>query len=597
MQTEIDRKAIGQVNDFIALSDELTKTHKDKLVDIYKEYSTFSTEKKNDWGTTFKVNKAHEVIEKVLPRFIGKSPKWIVSGRGADSNAEHVAVIQDYLTYIYDEYAVSEPVRLWVKSMATYGYAFARVVYKSETAMISRAGDKGKDFIVEEVTGEYPTIEPISFTDIYIDPRYTLARDMPAIAEKDVGVRLSDLYKNDKYSNIKELEQIINASYGEDREAFKQEVFALSGIVIAGDETFDQNSVDIIKYYGYFNETDDVKNEKLYEIQVANGLVMIYKEEILQKPFVDIKCFDDPEVYFATGFVEPILELQKELNFKKNSASDYINGALNRSWLWSPLSGINPATLVSRPNNIIATSTTVEEAQRNLQELPHRTLDSAYFQEQNDFERQIQAATFTIDTSNTRGQLALTDTATGARIKFFENNAVIDEVRKHFERGLEQLAYKLLQTTFDNAKDNIVFKKTESEEYWEMNKEVLRNAIQKYSIKIETNSSSFDYMEDRRSEAIAFMNILTQAQQAGAVDEKGLAEGVKDVLETFEKVNPEKYMKQVNVEDFLPQQPGMEGMPQGEGAPQGGMGKIPAPQAKPQGADLVQKVAQGKLLQ
>jgi hypothetical protein len=30
------------------------------------------------------------------------------------------------------------------------------------------------------------------------------------------------------------------------------------------------------------------------------------------------------------------------------------------------------------------------------------------------------------------------------RIKFYESNVVIDEVRKHFEEGLERLAYKLL---------------------------------------------------------------------------------------------------------------------------------------------------------
>jgi hypothetical protein len=34
--------------------------------------------------------------------------------------------------------------------------------------------------------------------------------------------------------------------------------------------------------------------------------------------------------------VEPILSLQEEQNFKKNSASEYVNNALNRSWIWSP---------------------------------------------------------------------------------------------------------------------------------------------------------------------------------------------------------------------------------------------------------------------
>jgi len=36
----------------------------------------------------------------------------------------------------------------------------------------------------------------------------------------------------------------------------------------------------------------------------------------------------------------------------------------------------------------------------HLLELPHRQLDMQYFNEQNDFERQIQAATHTIDIAN-----------------------------------------------------------------------------------------------------------------------------------------------------------------------------------------------------
>ena len=39
-------------------------------------------------------------------------------------------------------------------------------------------------------------------------------------------------------------------------------------------------------------------------------------------------------------------------------------------------------------------------------------LNSSYFQEQNDFERQIQAATFTINTNTPLTQQSLTETAT-----------------------------------------------------------------------------------------------------------------------------------------------------------------------------------------
>lgn len=135
---------------------------------------------------------------------------------------------------------------------------------------------------------------------------------------------------------------------------------------------------------------------------------------------------------------------------------------MNRSRIWSPNSGINPRDLISKPNGIIPTSKNMEAAIANLQELPHRELQASYFQEQNDMERQIQAMTFTVDTSNPQSQQALTNTATGIRVKFFESNSVIDEIRKHFEEGLVKLAYKLLNATYENMEDNIVFKKMDT---------------------------------------------------------------------------------------------------------------------------------------
>lgn len=598
----MEGKAIDTVNSFIELSNRLCKDHKSKLVEIYKEYSTFETPKKYDWSTTFKVNKMHEIVEKITPRIIGRNPKWIVS-RKANNRAEAQEImdtkeepgekkeigeedvslmIQDYLTYSFDEYNLFEPNRLWAKAMITYGYAFARITFKSEVAMITSEKEGGGYTTAKEVIGEYPTLEPVSFTDIFIDPRYRMARDMPAIAEQVSQVRISELYANDMYSNskVKDLDDICTASQGDDADNFRRTIYSISGITNADMRTMSHSDITIIKYYGYFSETEEAKDEKLYEIHVANGMVVLYMKEIVQHPFVDIKCFDDPEIYFATGFIEPIASLQKELNFKKNSASEFINGALNRSWYWSAQSGVHPASLVNRPNNIIATSGTVEDALRNIQEVPHRTIDSAYFQEQNDFERQIQGLTFTVDTASNRGGQALTDTATGIKVKAAENNAVIEEVRKHYERGLEQAGYKLLQATFDNVKDNIVFKKQGTAGYWEMNKAALMNAIQKYTIRVEAGSSSFDSIEERRSDNIAFMNIMSQALESGAVDEKGIARALEDVLGTFEGRDPKKYLKQPTLQDFLPPQAqaGMEGMPQAPAPSEGGkMPQIPMP--------------------
>jgi len=229
------------------------------------------------------------------------------------------------------------------------------------------------------------------------------------------------------------------------------------------------------------------------------------------------------------------------MNFKKNSASEYINQSLNRSWIYSANSGINPADINSRPNGLMATTKDAQTAAANLVEIPHRPLPSEYFGEQNDIERQIQAQTFTVDTTANKSNQALTNTATGARIKFFESNVVIDELRKHLEEGMERISYKLLEETFENMEDNIVIKKLDDSGFWEINKELLRDAFTRYSIKVEVNSSSFDDIESRQEASIGFFNMLLQGAQAGVpVD---LTAAMKDIIVDFEKKDPNKFIK------------------------------------------------------
>ena len=571
---DIQNEAVIYIDETFNNYEKLSEQDRNKLVDIYKGYKSFKQERQNEWSSTFKVNKAHEIVNKILPRIIAKNPRWIVSPRTdefapedkllqweerAERLAEHAEMarwIQDYLSYIFDNYNQKEPLRLWAKNMLIYGNAYAKIKYKYEVARIKEDGK-----IVENVIWEYPTIDVKSWTDIYVDPRYVLLEDMPAIIEVTNWVRLADLKrKKDKYINLDKLEDASNLSWWkEDTLKYKQELFSITGISqenITG--WVDKNALTMKTYYWmYENEWD----EKLHKITTVDDLIVIEFEEITMMPFEDIKAFDDTETHYAVWFVEPILSLQDELNFKKNSASEYINNALNRSWIWSPNSWVNPKDLISRPNNIIVTSKDAITAQQNLLELPHRNLPTDYFQEQNDLERQIQSATYTVDTSAQKSQQALTNTATWIRVKFFESNTVIDDIRKHFEEWLERLAYKLLQSTFENMEDNIAIKKLWDSGYWEINKELLRDTLNRYSIKIEVNSSSFDDLESRREDAIAFANIMLQAAQSGvSVD---MQEVYKEVISTFEKKDVNRFIKQ-QIPQELTQQIGGEQIKPGE---------------------------------
>lgn len=535
---------------------QLNLSHREEMTDIYREYRSFKTDKRNNWNSWFKVNYAHTTVNKTLPRLIAKNPRWLVNLKTDEFTAEDKFLqglekaerlekmrlmtkwVQAYLSYIWERYNLREPARLWAKNMLIYWNSYAKIKFKYETTRIKEDWK-----IVEKVIGEYPTIDPISWTNIYVDPRYVILEDMPAIIEVTERVRLADLkLREEKYFNLDKIEGLPDQwEFKASPESSRMRIYEITWIPTTDISNWiNKNELTLRTFYWKY--ALEWKEESLYKITTVNDWVMIEFEEIISIPFEDIKCFDDTETHFAVWMVEPIVSLQNEANFKKNSASEYINNALNRSWIWSPNSWVNPRDLVSRPNNIISTTADAVTAQNNLIELPHRQLTTDYFQEQNDIERQIQASTFTVDTSASPSQQALTNTATGIRVKFFENNAVIDELRKHFEEWLEKLSYKLLEATFDNMEDNIVIKKTWEEGFWEINKELLRDSLNKYEIKVEVNSSSFDDIESRREDALWFFNVLSQwAQMWIPVD---MTEALKDVINTFEKRDIEKFIQE-----------------------------------------------------
>jgi len=478
--------------------------------------------------------------------------------------------VQDYLSHIFDKYNLIEPAIMWAKNMVIYGNSFAKIKFKYEMSSTIKPTNKEEAYIDENgeevievkdkekeeyVWGEHPTIEVKNWSDIFYDPRYTNFDDLPAIIEHQNGVRLADLKRaKERYINLDKLEDIAQMEvFQNNPEWYRTRLQAITGLNCQTvSEWVDKNALSLKTYYGLY----EVKGEeKMCKISIVNDIVVICMEEISQNPYELIRCFEDTETLFSWGFVEPIVGLQQELNFKKNSASEYINQALNRSFVRNPNSWINPRDLVSKPWNIIPTTRSMEEVQNGLFEIPMRTLTTDYFQEQNDFERQIQAVTFTVDTGNPNSQQALTNTATGARIKFFESNSVIDSKRKSFERWMARLAYKLLNETFENMEDNIVIKKNGDEWYWEINKELLKNAIQKYEIRVEIGSSSYDNIEDRREDAIAKYNLWLQAKQAWVpVD---LTKLFKNVMWTFE--DKEDYIENIQQQQQMAQIMGQQG--------------------------------------
>lgn len=527
-----------------------------RMTRIYEETSTFQSKQYKKRHTKFKINYAFNVENKTLPRLVAnspvrrisyKDPEWLVN---PDIDTDEITeALEDYLHDMFTQENLATTLRLRAKTWVRYGMARAKTSYKYD---INRKTKKKEvplyneqwetedieiQSIVEENVGKgYPCMELKNITDVYFDPRYTKLEDMPAIIDLSRNVRLAYFTQNSsKFMNIDKLVQCCQAGVSEWIN-YRQTIENITGIQILGSHTtMTPKTLEVKCFYGYYDmsDKDDAVWEKLYEFWTVNDAILVYAKEISVVPFECFRVFEDTDTFFATGFTEPILSLQDEINYKKNKASEYINTALNRQYIWSPNSGIDPRKIADMwPGAIIPTTRSAQEALANFTEIPHRQLPSDLFAEQQDFERQIQSLTYTIDVAK---PMWADNTATEAKIKSFETNSVLDEVRKHFEDSMKRLAYKLLQIVFENTKSNIKLNKK-----WEgkllLHSSVIEDALLKYDIKIETGSSSFDSKENKRQDATALWNIAQQAKALGVpVDLKKMFERLVTTFDDVDK--------------------------------------------------------------
>lgn len=544
------------------------ETYRTDMEDIYKAVNEFKRLKAWSKATDkdalydFLVNKAFEVENKVMPKVFANNPNRIVTYKPtykwsgeADPN-EMADMVRDHLYELYKKQDIREVLKLLAKGWIRYGNWYVKVEYKynynkmkerKEEVEYDELGNEIVDIVdnyKEDVIDEYPCIDYKSWADIYYDPRYLRLEDFPWIIEVADKVRLSYFTKDRKRFINTELIADACIKDWEDISSYKTRLFQLTWIQTKDDKIIRPTTLNVKKYYGYYDlqESNDLESERLYEFRTVDDTFVVYAKEISQLPFEDFRVFLDTETYYAKWYLQSIIGLQNQLNHQKITLQEYLNKVLYPPMIRSPNSGIDPRQGNPWPGAIIVTSKDAQTAIDNFVQFPFRDIPPAYRQNQNDIERQIQAWTFTIDTSNTLNQQALTNTATWAKIKEFESNAVTGDTRKQFEDTMVRIWYKLLQEMADKMEWNIKVKKKDGTWYWDVNPEAFKDALSKYEIRIEAWSSSYDSVENRRDEALAKLNLSIQALQAWVpVDIKARFE---DAMSTFEWVDTTKLFVQ-----------------------------------------------------
>lgn len=558
---------LGFITETLNSYESQTDDWKEQNLEIYEALSTFTEPNTWDNFPRFKINLMHIILRQVVPRIIAKAPRPMVSVRtdaffewedkaeGEERaamlarNDKFAQAMQDYLTVVFAQENFQERLKYWVVNQLTYWNAFAQVTSKYK---IKRSKDKKSKKISEKIIDVLPTLDIISFSEMLFDPRYKIMEDMPWYARVKEWVRIRDLLfatNSDwqpKYFNLDKVEKLGNTKFNS-TSSYKNQIEAVTWISwVSLESGIDKNALDLQIYYGFYSLTDEAKDERLYEITMVNKAVVIGMEEIVKMPILDIKGHEDPEIYLAVGLLAPIMGIQDEMNYQKNSRALAVSKSLNRDYLWSADSGIDPSQLVGgKWWTIIYAANWVEQAKRGFEEIADRPLDNSYFSDMNDLNRDAQRLSHTTDVTQPQGQTNLTNTATGAKIAFFESNSVIAGLRKNFEQGVQELGMKILEWTFDNIDKDITLKRIDDGKFFRINKEAFRDALERYEIKIEANSSSFDDAESRRDDALAIKNIWIEAAKVGVpVDLSGL---FKTVFGTFENINPEELIQEQDI--------------------------------------------------
>ena len=129
---------------------------------------------------------------------------------------------------------------------------------------------------------------------------------MPGIIDITRNARLSYFTSNkSKFINVDKLIDCCMATSRDNN--YLDSIYAITGIETKSGIRADK--LEIKCFYGYYDLASDngSKDERLYEFWTVNDAILIYAKEITQIPFECIRCFEDTDTFFATGFVEPIL--------------------------------------------------------------------------------------------------------------------------------------------------------------------------------------------------------------------------------------------------------------------------------------------------
>lgn len=207
-----------------------------------------------------------------------------------------------------------------------------------------------------EVVERGPTLDVLDILDVFPDPTAETEQDgrgifirtyMSLEDIKNMGTGKYPIYANTD-------SPLLENSKKNDDPAH------LDRLTVRGvsDSSRSKGMVEVVEYWGCYDlDGDGIKEE--VNIVIGNSCVLLRAVanpfHHQKRPIVRGVLFPVPKEFFGIGMVEPVMQLQAELNTIRRQRLDNVNLALNRMWKVNSLADVDVETLVSTPNGIILT--------------------------------------------------------------------------------------------------------------------------------------------------------------------------------------------------------------------------------------------------
>jgi len=196
----------------------------------------------------------------------------------------------------------------------------------------------------------YPTFDNVNLQDSFIQPRATsvYSADYCGCTYRKTLQQLLRSYdiSEDDYEKIKDTTREISTNGW-----YKHDTRHSKDITTIEPE--------VIEYYGYLKIDKEEKVEKQYIATVVNDSVLLRlienNEKVFdgRKPFIYLPDLPLSNEVYGIGLIEPIFDLQYNINKKENLHEDNIDEIVNTMWGILNNAGVDLSQLVARPNGYI----------------------------------------------------------------------------------------------------------------------------------------------------------------------------------------------------------------------------------------------------